>query len=549
MAYEESWDEVVDVVVAGSGAGGFSAAVTAAEQGLDVLILEKAAAPGGTTRKSAGVFWLLNNRFMREAGVPDPKPEALRYLARTAHPTRYNPDAPMLGLAAWEHDALEAFYDHGAEALEFFEGVGAIDVGTDPDYPDYHAQIPEDAAPTGRMLYPAAGQRTAIGGRVLIDELGAAAAKDGVELRTATSVVDLVIEDGEVRGVVARSTGRDRRIRARAGVVFATGGFTHNADLRTRFLRGPYAGGCAAVTNTGDFIPLALRAGAELVNMANAWSAPIVLERLLRDPATVAGSFIMPGDALIVVNRQGRRVLNERMNYNEATQAYFAWDGEHLEYPNLPLIAIWDAEVAAKAGGDFLGNPIPLPDVDPYWVVRGETLDELRAGIAERLPIVAPLVGRTELDPGFTGNLEQTIARFNGFAATGVDEDFHRGTTPHELYHAAWYEEMWGVTGGPNPTMRPLSGSGPYYATLMGPGTLDTKGGPRVDPHGRVVRSTGEPIPGLYGVGNCVGSPSGQGYWAAGGTLGPIITYGYLAGLAVASDLRSDRDLLEAVTR
>lgn len=538
MEHDMAWDEDVDVVVAGSGAGGFAVAVTAAEQNLEVLMLEKAAAPGGTTRKSAGVFWLLNNRFMREAGIPDPKPEALRYLARTGHPTRYDPDDPKLGLVDWEYDALEAFYDHGADALEFFEGVGAIDVGTDPDYPDYHAQIPEDAAPTGRMLYPAAGQRTAIGGEVLINELGAAAAKNGVQLRTGTPVVDLVIDDAEVLGVIARpGGGADQRIRARAGVVFATGGFTHNAELRRRFLRGPYAGGCAVVTNTGDFIGPALRAGAQLVNMANAWSAPIVLERLMRDPETVAGSFIMPGDALVIVDRGGRRVVNERMNYNEVTQAYFAWDGERLEYPNLPLIAVWDAEVAERAGGDFLGNPIPQLDVDdPYWVVRADTLAELEAGVAERLAVVAPVVGRTELDPAFGENLASTVARFNGFAEAGEDADFHRGMTPHELYHAAWYEEMFGLRGGPNPTMRPLSNSGPYYATLLGPGTLDTKGGPLVDPHGRVVRATGEPIPGLYGVGNCVGSPSGQGYWAAGGTLGPILTYGYLAGLAVAAD-------------
>lgn len=536
MSSNNNWDRTIDVVVAGSGIGGFSAAVTAAEQGLKVLMLEKAAQVGGTTRKSAGVFWLFNNRFMRDAGLADPKEDALRYLARVAHPTRYDIDEPKLGLDDWVYEALEAFYDRGAEALDFFETIGAIEPGTDPHYPDYHAQIAEDAAPVGRMLFPAAGERTAIGGRVLIEEMAAAASKLGAEVLTGTPVVGLVMEDGEVLGVVARTeAGEEIRVRATAGVVFATGGFTHNEELRRSFLTGPYVGGCAVVTNTGDFIPIAQRAGAELVNMSRPWSTPIVIERLQREPENVAGSFIIPGDGLVIVDRRGRRVVNERMNYNESTQTYLKWDGEALEYPNLPLIAIWDAEVNAKAGSDDMGNPIPPEGVDPYWVVKGETWDELAVGIAERLRNVTPMVGRTELHPGFVENLAETVARYNGFAASGVDEDFSRGGTPYELYHAAWYAERFGQVGGVNPAMRALSDSGPYFATLMGPGTLDTKGGPRVDPHGRVM-SGDRPIPGLYGVGNCVGSPSGQGYWAAGGTIGPIITFGYLTGLALASD-------------
>lgn len=531
------WQESFDVVIAGTGAGGFSTAITAAEHGQRVLMLEKASTIGGTTRKSAAYFWILNNRFMRAAGVEDPRAEALQYLARIGHPTRYNPADDQLGLAEWEYAALEAFYDNGADAMEFLERVGALDSTQNPDYPDYHAQIAEDAAPYGRVLFPAAGEGGQVGGQILIDDFTAAAEKLGVQIRTSARVVDVVVEDGAVTGVIAESAdGGQLRVQAERGVVFATGGFTHNADLRARFLRGPYVGGCAAVTNTGDFVSIASRLGAELVNMANAWSAPIVVERVMQDPEGVAGSFILPGESLIMVNRQGRRAVNEKMTYNEAALAGFAWDGVRMEYTNLPLIAIWDQADADTCGGTDFGNPIPPEGVDPYWVVKAETWEELESGIAERLQRVRPLVGQVELDPQFGANLRETVARYNGFAAKGVDEDFHRGATPHEQFHASMFAQMFGIgtDTGPDRTMRPLRDSGPYYATVMAPGTLDTKGGPRVNRDAQVVGVDGTPIPGLYGVGNCAGSPNGQGYWAAGGTIGPILTYGYLAGLAVS---------------
>ena len=131
----------------------------------------------------------------------------------------------------------------------------------------------------------------------------------------------------------------------------------------------------------------------------------------------------------------------------------------------------------------------------------------------------------------FTENLARAVERYRVFAESGVDTDFHRGETPIELTLAA----MVGSGAGPNPTMRPLATTGPYFATVLGPGTLDTKGGPLVDTDGRVLRPTGEPIDGLYGAGNCVASPSGEGYWAGGGTIGPILCFAHLAGKHVAS--------------
>ena len=141
------------------------------------------------------------------------------------------------------------------------------------------------------------------------------------------------------------------------------------------------------------------------------------------------------------------------------------------------------------------------------------------------------------LAPDFQQNLEETIQRFNGFAHAGKDLDFHRGERPVEL-----------MFNGPNKagsdkknsTMLPLSDQGPFYATLIAPGTLDTKGGPRTDTHGRVLDVAGKPIAGLYGVGNCVASASGPAYWAGGATLGPIVTFAYRAANALHKEVVKD---------
>jgi succinate dehydrogenase/fumarate reductase flavoprotein subunit len=529
------WDDSADVIVVGSGAAGFGAALTAADHGAQVMILEKAATIGGTTRKSAAVFWIMNNRFMREAGLEDPRTPALQYLARLAFPVRYNPDAPDLGLQHWEYASLETFYDVGADAIEYYEKIGALNAACNFAYPDYNAHIAENAAPYGRALYPAASPGGQAGGQVLIDEMRSAATAYGIPIRTHTAVTDVILDGGTVVGVIAQdNSGQLLRLRARKGVVFASGGFTHNRQMREQFLRGPYVGGCAVTTNTGDFVTIAQRLGAELVNMANAWSAPIVLQRLQQDPATVSGSFIIPGDGAFIVNRYGHRFVNEARPYNETTMAQFVWDSVDLEYPNLPAFAIWDHGVHTTAGGSEWGNPVPVPGVDPYWVLRGDTWQELASQLAHRLPAVADLVGPVTLGTDFADTLAATAQRFNRFAEAGIDEDFGRGQTPHELYFASVFEDWFGFRGAPNPTMRPLAATGPYYAAILGPGTLDTKGGPRVDLDGRVQTVDGVPVPGLFAVGNCAGYPTGQAYWAAGGTIGPILTYAFLAGRAVA---------------
>jgi hypothetical protein len=198
------------------------------------------------------------------------------------------------------------------------------------------------------------------------------------------------------------------------------------------------------------------------------------------------------------------------------------------------LTAIWDQRSQDHCASDEYGRFIVPPGADDRHVIRGNTLGELSKGIGERLARYASRTGGLCLAPDFETNLRATIARFNEFARAGKDLDFRRGERQVEqLFNGPVAESP----KGPNPTMYPISDTGPYYAALMSGGNLDTKGGPKTSPEGKVVDDTDTPIPGLYGVGNCVASVSARAYWAGGATLGPILAFAYLAANAAHQEV------------
>jgi succinate dehydrogenase/fumarate reductase flavoprotein subunit len=532
-----------DVLVVGSGAGAFSAAITARHHGATVIQLEKADDIGGTTRKAAAAYWIPNNHFMRARGVEDSKADALRHMARLTRPATYHPDKPHLGLTAWQHMMIEAFYDHGADAVETLHEWGALEGIPWDVQPDYYAQLPENKAPHGRIIYPHLidGAPDEVGdGWDMIKVFARAADRLGVDLRTGHAVSRAVVADDtdEVVGVVAETAHGEMAFRARRAVIFASGGFTHNAELRANSLPGPVFGGCAARTNTGDLIPIAQALGADLTNMNGAWLAPMVLDRAVAARPDAVCSFSIPGDSMIFVNRFGRRVVNEKAPYQDLTTTFWAWESQRAEYPNLILVMLWDQSAKLYHSGDRYGNPMIPDGGDQSHIVSGNTFEELEAAIRARLASFARHTGGWQLDDTFAATLRDTIARYNRFAEAGVDEDFHRGEAPIELYF-----NMGGRPGNDrNETMWPIAGQGPYHATLLAPATLDTKGGPRTNPLGQVLTRSGRPIPGLYAAGNCAGAMSGGSYWAGGATLGPIITMAYLAGRdAAGSPVRERR--------
>ena len=343
---------------------------------------------------------------------------------------------------------------------------------------------------------------------------------------------------GRVIGVEARSGERTTAFTAHKAVIFGTGGFAHNAELMLHFGQGPIFGGCSAPSNTGDLVKLAGEIGAGLGNMGGAFRAQSVLEGVLSNPGGFNNVFFVPGDSVIEVNRCGRRVMDEKRNYTDRGMVHFVWDPNRAEWTNMLLFMIYDSRTADLWQG---WPPFPLQGTEAPYVISGDTLESLAAAIEVHLGRLKDHTGGFSLDEHFPENLVQTVARFNGFARTGKDEDFQRGdfaydrewTTfpPTKPNAGKWPEDMTG-----NYTMAPFSEKGPYHAIILASSTLDTNGGPVINRHGQVLNVRGEVIEGLYGAGNCIASPTANAYWGAGSTIGPAMTFGYLAARHAAGE-------------
>ena len=542
-----TWTDEADVVIVGSGIGATAAAIAVTRKGGSVIMLEKLPFKGGTTIKSAGVFWIPNNRYLKSQNVVDDRMDALRYMARLGYPHLYRGDDAHLGLAPETFELLATFVDNAAPVLETLISETGLKVmpwlhAPDAVWPDYYGHIPENKVRRGRSLvtdvrdipnrhFWAGGGGN---GESLLWMLQQGFEKRPIKLLLDHKVLAVTRNDkGEVTGVVA-DAGEDASLtfRARKAVLFATGGFTHNPAMAESFLRGKIWGGCAAPGSTGDFIGIATGLGATLGNMSHAWWAQVPVEVAVKTRSVPSNVWSPPGDSMIEVNRHGRRFGNEKAAYNERAQLHFTWDPVKLEYPNELGFMIWDERTATGYAGY---DPIPAPGVKSAHVISAPTLAELEKAIAARLEAIAAHTGGLRLDPEFGKNLEASIERFNAFARDGRDEDYQRGASPNEN---AWQFAVVKPVDNPytNKTLHPISTQGPYYAVILGAGTLDTKGGPCVNAKGQVLDADRKPIPGLYAAGNCVASAAGQAYWGGGGTIGPAMTYAFLAGSAAVEE-------------
>ena len=454
------FDVESDIVVVGGGGGGLPAALFARWLGDEVVLLEKAPELGGTARKAAFWYWVPNNAAMRGLGIEDAEEDFLRYAARLSRPHHYDPHSPTFGLNEWEFGLCRAIYESAAPAAELLRERGALPYRHCRDVPDYWSELPEDKAPTGRVLVPeGARESMSDGGEVGVRTMSAAAARDGVDVRTGHRVQRLVTADGAVVGVEATTPdGQTVRVRARKAVIFATGGFTHDKELRENFLAAPVYGGCAAVTNEGDFVRIAAPAGAQLRNMNYAWMCPVPLEKAVDGSPDLVGMFSVAGDSTLFVDRHGRRVVNEKLPYNELAQEFFRWDPLSGEYPNLVLVQVWDQRSQEHSASDEYGRLIVPPGTDDRHVIRGETLEELAARVAERLERYRAHTGGLALGDDFARNLRASIERFNELARRGTDEDFGRGERAvQQLFNGLVKEEP----GRENPTMWRVSDRGP----------------------------------------------------------------------------------------
>jgi 3-oxosteroid 1-dehydrogenase len=351
-------------------------------------------------------------------------------------------------------------------------------------------------------------QRLLSMGQALAAGLRAGLAAQRVPVWLDTPMTGLHTEDGRAAGVAVLRDGRPALIRAARGVVLAAGGFERNTAMRQRYQRPPIGTDWTTGSpgNTGDAIEAAAAVGAALDLMDDAWWGPSI--PLPSGPYFCLAERSLPG--CLLVNGAARRFVNESAPYVDAVHAMY--DGHSDAVPHIPSWLIFDQRYRNSYvfAGLPPGRSLPRRWSDVGSVHRAATLAELAAGPG--------------LDPAA---LAATVARFNGFALAGVDGDFHRGDSAYDRYYGDPRHR-------PNPNLAPLERP-PFYAVKVVPGDLGTKGGLRTDERARVLRSDGTPIPGLYAAGNTSAAVMGRSYAGAGATIGPAMTFGYLAALDLAA--------------
>jgi 3-oxosteroid 1-dehydrogenase len=538
-AGSRAWAREADVVVVGSGATALSAAIAVVTAGNSAILVEKGPSIGGTSAKSAGAYWIPNNHLMRAKGIADPKSDAIRYMVRDSYPARFREDLPFLGVSENEFSLIETYYDNASVIIEDLEKAGALK-STIADVYDYFDHTPLNRAPRGRALIPLRPDGKWGRGLELVRQLRSWLAGRGVPMLVNHRVTGLERNSrGEVIGVRAATREGEVGFRARKAVIFGTGGYSQSPELLQTFQPGPIYGACSVPTAEGDFIRIGIAAGAMLGNMTNAWRSQVILEEALKSRSVAVTLEVPAADSMLMVNKEGHRVVDEKRNYNVRARVHFNFDEIENEYPNELLFMIYDQRAAELFAGDML---LPPPNAPADYVISAPGLSELESAIQERLNALSGKIGPRRLSPRFGMNLKAQIERFNADAKVGVDTQFNRGRYPYDL---DWHKNIdsverddtkWQHNPGPNYTMYPISGSGPYFAIIVAAGMLDTNGGPIINAKSQVIDTVGRPIAGLYGAGNCIASPVGQGYWGAGSTLGPALTFGTIAGRSATTE-------------
>ncbi len=566
------WDRTVDLLVMGSGAAGISAAVRAHDLGLSVLLVEKSDLFGGNTAMSGGVCWVANNSGMAKEGLSDSDEDGFRYLK---HITKGEvPD-----------DRLWLYIRESKRVLDYLQANTHVRYVPLAKYTDYYPEAP-GGRPGGRSMDPvpfdgaklredlirlrrphpqsqilgkfgitAREAQAAIGvglktmlfmawqmtlymlrhfkrkrwgrdtklcaGNSLMGRLLLSLKERDVPMWLNTSVTELVFEGDQVVGAVLDQEGAIVRVRTNRGTVLAAGGFSRNLEMRKQYQRHPISTEWTAGTpsNTGDAIRLGRDAGGALKLMDEAWWTPVSLV-----PKSPYSWVLVVEKSLphgLFVNQHGKRFTNEAAPYIDVVNGMYE-DVAKTGTADPRWFHIFDATYrrSSIAGPVAPGKVMPDKQLprryrDGNFLYRADTLEEL----CEQLDLPVD-------------STKATIARFNEYAVKGEDPDYNRGWSAQDRYYGDPRVK-------PNCSLGPVE-TAPFYAVRIYPGDLGTKGGLVTDEHSRVLKEDGRPIPGLYAAGNTSASVMGRTYPGAGGTIGPALTFGFLAAEDAAK--QSDRE-------
>lgn len=558
-----------DVLVCGAGAGGMLAAVRLHDLGLHPLVIEKSSRYGGTSATSGGGIWIPNHGI----GVEEDSPEqALTYLNAVSK-------------GDFRKDKLAAYVNNGKEMISYLSSIG-VHMQSVPGFPDYIAEAP--GATTGRSLFPVEMDGAALGdefsrlresplgyklfgryalnleqsfalssrgpgwqwvalkmimkywldfswrrktsqdrrltmGRALMGGLRKALLERNIPILLNCGVSDLIIENGRVIGVEALSKGKTKTFTARLAVILAAGGFEQNQKLRDEYLPVSTDNNWSLTPkgmNVGDALLAGMAAGAEAESLDAYWWAPSMQlpSRTIPNLDVAEPMFFDHRHPYsLCVNGLGQRFVNESCSYDEFGQAMIA--DQRKTGANAPCWLVFDAKFRRK---------YPCGAILPSFVLPDEKIpEEWWDSYIFKANDISGLAAKMDVD---AATLAKTVSRMNSFATKGVDEEFGRGRNKFDLYFGK-------PDVGPNPCMGPVD-EPPYYAVQIDLGDLGTKGGLKTDACGRVMAKENGRLENLYAVGNCAGSPFGNCYPGAGGTLGPATVFAYIAANNIAEQAR-----------
>ncbi len=558
----------VDVLVVGTGASGMATAITAASQGLKVLVVEKEARFGGTTARSGGWLWIPGTRLAKEQGIQEPAGAARAYLQHEA-------------TTHFDAARVDAFLEYGPKAIDFFTQNTCVQFDMPAVFPDYHAEAtggqpggrsmvtrPFDGRELGpriKHLAPPLPELTVFGmmlgsgpeikhfmrafksptsfayvvrrlskhamdvmgngrgmtltnGNALAGRLAKAAMDLDIPVWLSSPVTKLVVEYDGVSGALVQHEGKTVKVTATRGVVLACGGFPHDVERRKQLFPHAPTGkehySPSPASNTGDGLKLAEAVGGYVdgtIPHAAAWVPASVTTRADGSKGVMPHFIDRAKPGVIAVTPKGVRFANEGNSYHDFVQAMVA------ACPGEKEVSAWLLcdHKALRAYGLGCVAPAPLP------IGR-----HLRSGYLQSGNTVAELAGRIGVEPSV---LEATVSAFNDTARRGEDPAFGKGSKAYNRYQGDAL-----VT--PNPCLAPLE-NGPYYAIKLVIGDIGTFAGLQTDDRTRVLNAAGQPIKGLYAVGNDAASIMGGNYPGAGITLGPALTFGYVAGMELAQAL------------